>query len=158
MPGWAQIILTAAALVTAVHVIWTRLLKPLVVVRDEMKESVPVMREAVVAMKDAPGTFLVLQEIASQFRTDSGSSLRDVVNRLETALQVLKVADEAARVLSVQDRAKLQAIIDAAAIAAGLASGVADDLDAAHERAEAEPVESEPGAAADSAMRRPEDD
>lgn len=154
---WGQVILGVAAVITAIGVIWTRLLKPLVSVRDEMKESVPVMREAVVAMKDAPGTFLVLQQIASQFRTDSGSSLRDVVNRLETALEVLKVADEAARVLAVADRAQLQAIIDAAAIAAGLASGVAEDLDAAHERAESEPAESEPGTAADAAMRRPDD-
>lgn len=156
MPVWGQIIVGSAAIVAAIGVLWSKVLKPLLQVHHEMVETLPVIREAVEAMKDAPGSFLVLQQIAAQFRTDSGSSLRDVADRLETAVELLGVRAEASRVLAVKDRAVLQVIVDAGERASMTAGEVAADLEAAHERAESEPATADPGVAADSAMRRPD--
>jgi BMFP domain-containing protein YqiC len=132
LPLWAQYILGAAAIITALgvvvglpFVIWRKIVKPtatLIVTTDDM---LPLLRELTRVFKDAPDAFLVLNEIQKQFRSDSGSSLRDVVNRLETAAQLqhviserqqlaaetLKVGVEAARLLSQQDRLEIRELL-----------------------------------------------
>jgi hypothetical protein len=94
MPPWAQYIIGASLLVPAAGVLWARLLRPLIRLHSDMEEAVPVMRDLVEQLGGTPDVFDVLAEIASQFRTDSGSSLRDVVNRLEEAAVESKRANE----------------------------------------------------------------
>ncbi len=100
MPRWAQIIIGTAAVLAAAGVIWTKLLRPLglfiytfVLVQ---REILPLLQRFAEVFKDNPNAFKVLDEIVAQFRTNSGSSLRDVVNRIEEAGKQAKiVADNA---------------------------------------------------------------
>lgn len=183
MPTWLQYFLGAAALLTAFGVIWTKLLRPGAKMITLMSELLPLLTEFAETFKDTPHAFNVLDEIIAQFRTDSGSSLRDVVNRIEEAARVqqvateraaavsesLKVGVEAAKLLAGLDRDKLQTLallIDRvgvkvdAGVATGLrneahAAGVAEDLAAAHARADAT-TSNQAGAAADAAMQSAE--
>jgi hypothetical protein len=131
------------------------------------------MRELTDVFKDTPKAFSVLHDIQKQFRTDSGSSLRDVVNDLQKSADeqkvsagVLKIGVETSRVLAEQDRVQLQRLIGLLqglsisveqGTAVGLrseaaAKGVAEDLANAHNRADL--VDSdEHGAAADAAAK-----
>ena len=68
---WVQYVLWAAAFVAAIAVIWAKVFRP---------------------MMNLVSAAAVLQEIVKQFRTDSGSSLRDVVNRLEESAKVAAAA------------------------------------------------------------------
>lgn len=122
------------------------------------------MRELTAAFRGTPHAFDVLDEIVAQFRTDSGSSLRDVVNRLEQGTLTLQQGAETVKQLAEQDREHLQRLIilldrltvrvdDSSARGARmeLAAGVvAKDLADAHKRADAS--EGEPGTAADAAV------
>lgn len=172
MPVWAQIIIGISAVVIALGVIWTRVLKPgakLVTTTDEM---LPLLRDLSNAFRNTPHAFEVLDEIVSQFRTDSGSSLRDVVNRLDvaagenkSAAEVLKVGVETVRQLAQQDREQLMRLIvllDRLTIRVDdvtktghrielQAEHVAGDLAGAHRRANE--VVGAPGAAADAAAQ-----
>lgn len=86
MPGWVQLVIAAAAFVTACTVLWRSVIRPGAEFIAMTSEMLPVMRDLLRAFDEAPPqTFKVLADIAAQFRTDSGSSLRDVVNRLEDA-------------------------------------------------------------------------
>lgn len=85
LPTWLSILLAAAAAVTAAATLWTRLLRPGYLVMAGVEESLPVLREFVRVFRDSPNAFEVLDQMAAQFRTDGGSSLADVVNRLERA-------------------------------------------------------------------------
>lgn len=68
---WAQYVLWAGAFVAAIAVIWAKVFRP---------------------MMNLVSAAAVLQEIVKQFRTDSGSSLRDAVNRLEEAAKAAAAA------------------------------------------------------------------
>jgi hypothetical protein len=173
MPTWIQVIIGAAALATAIGILWAKVLKPGAKLIATMENLLPVSRELVKAFKDTPEAFKVLHEIAVQFKTDSGSSLRDVVNRLETAAnesrvaaEQLKVGVEATKLLSEMDRARIDRFMMkldrldvkvTAGAATGMriekaATGVADDLAAAHRRAD-EADGGDAGSAADAAAQ-----
>lgn len=189
MPVWGQVVLSVAAVCGAVVYLWSKVLRPGAQLISTMDRLLPVAKELAEQFHDAPEAFKTLREIAVQFKADSGTSLRDVINRLEVAAnenrasaEVLKVNVEAARQLAEQDRQQLAALIakldlanskiDQAvdirdSIAANLETHLVDegagraaiaaDLEASHLRAEAHPVDSESGAAADAAMRRPDE-
>lgn len=172
MPLWLQLIISVAAGGTAVGYIYGRILKPLV-------GRIEVVNNMHEGLGSQPEVFPILNEIAKQFRTNRGSSLRDVVNRLDQAVKDNRVAMEAlhltldaAKVLAESDRrtaARLEELLNivlakadiaavASAAAATLAAGVATDLEDAHARAEGQDAATAvPGEAADAAMRRPTD-
>lgn len=149
MPIWIQYILAVGALVGAVGVIWSKVIKPTLKFFATAEEMLPLLKELTAEFKGTPDAFKVLDEIVAQFRTDSGSSLRDVVNRLDdaakenrAAAEVLKVGVESQKLLAEQDRKELQRLVtlldrltvkveDGAATSARIeeqAADVADDL------------------------------
>jgi len=71
-------------------------------------------------------TLVVLHKIELEFHTDHGTSMKDALNRLEDAIERIERSAAGDRLL---------------------AQGVATDLDAGHERANA--ASGDPGAAAD---------
>lgn len=83
MDLWLKYLLSSAAVITAVSVIWTKLLRPIDKLVTRTREMLPVLESVTEQFKDSPESMKVLREIALQFKTDSGSSLRDVINRLE---------------------------------------------------------------------------
>ena len=102
-------------------------------------ELLPVLKDFTAAFKDNPSVFQVLNQIAAQFRTDSGSSLRDVVDRLEAAAKKsavlggeLSVDREVERRLSIQDREQLARLLNELArlgvkVEAGAATGLRNE-------------------------------
>lgn len=115
MPFWIQYTLYAAAFVTALGVllgvplvIWRKVLKPGAKLISITEKMLPLLQELTTEFSGTPHAFAVLDDIVAQFRTDSGSSLRDVVNRLETtALENRAVGESLKRsVESAANRAK----------------------------------------------------
>lgn len=173
MAGWLQVVIGVAAALTATVTIWRTLIKPMAELIVLQQRALPMLRDLTQVFATVPKPFDVLAEIVAEFRTDSGSSLRDVVNRLDAAAsanaaaaEILKVQVEAARQLAVQDReqtTRLIVLIDRVTtkVDAGNASGVrmeagaavvAQDLADRHTRADAV-GEGHPGEAADAAVR-----
>lgn len=166
MPVWAQIIIGASALIIALGVLWTKIIRPTAKMITLAEKLVPLLSKLAEVFKDDTNALNVLKEIAGQFRTDSGSSLRDVVNRIDGAADVLKLAVEAAKQLAERDREQLhrmEIFLDRlgqkveASSATGLrveqqALGVAVNLEASHDRANLV-TSGEPGAAADAAAQ-----
>lgn len=164
MPVWTQYILGIAGLLIAVGVIWTKFIRPAAKLVTAAEEILPIMKELTVAFRGTPHAFDVLDEIVAQFRTDSGSSLRDVVNRLEQGTQELRQGAQTVKQLAEQDREHLQRLIilldrltirvdDSAARGSRMeiaAEAVAKDLAESHLRADKS--QGEPGAAADAAV------
>lgn len=83
MPAWIQWLIGIAAAIGAVTVIWTKLIRPLGRLVVYTQEILPLLQELNKQFKGNLSSFGVLEEIAAQFKTDSGTTLRDVVNRLE---------------------------------------------------------------------------
>jgi hypothetical protein len=156
----------------AILYLWKKVLYPAAQGVTLLGKMLPVLKDFTAAFEDNPSVFLVLNNIAAQFRTDSGSSLRDVVNRLEDSAKAQaelaeKVREdrEVERRLAVRDREQLQELIlklDRVSVVAKTASEtglrseaaakvVASELASAHARADA--TEGEAGAAADAAMK-----
>lgn len=152
IPSWIAWLLLSATVMGAVTTIWSKIGRPI---------------------GRGAKTLRVVNEIASQFRTDSGSSLRDVVNKIHLAAEdskiaadSLKIGVEGARLLAEQDRAQLEKLllrldrlatkVDAGAIILDKAEVdralVAENLAASQKRADAV-VDDEPGAAADAASQ-----
>lgn len=169
---WAQYVLGAAAVVTALGVLWSKVIRPGAKVISAAEQAAPVLRELTAAFAGSPGALNVLEEIASQFRTDSGSTLRDVVNSIATAAEkALEVSDilasrlELDRALAKQDREQIALLLrdldrlgEKLKIASAAIQGigveqvsVAGDLAESHRRA-SEVVNEPPGAAADAAV------
>lgn len=118
MPQWAQILIGIAGATTALGIIWTKLVRPLARFITASEEMFPLIQELTVTFKDTPHAFEVLEEIVQQVRTDSGSSLLDIVNRLETAAlknaeaaEALKVGVAADRQLAEHDRIELRDLL-----------------------------------------------
>jgi hypothetical protein len=158
----AGYIVLAGAALSALGYLWKKAVKPVAKFITEADKMIPLLVALNETFKDNPTGFKVLNEIAAQFRTDSGSSLRDVVNRLEVAAkenreaarlaaeaaEKLKIGVEAQRLLDVKDREVMREltlkldrvktrIIDNAATSDRIeeqASHVAEDL-AARQRA-----------------------
>jgi hypothetical protein len=174
LPAWTQYILGAAALLIALGVLWTKALRPFGLfiykfVRVQ-REMLPLLQQLTDVFKDSPNAFNVLDEIVAQFRTDSGSSLRDAVNRIEEAgkqaevtarkahdaAEELKVGVAAMKILDEQDRAerreltlKLDRVSERVQASAATSRRIEE---AAHKRADTAGGES--GAAADAAVQR----
>lgn len=155
MPTWAAIVVGVAAVITALTVIWAKAIRPGAKVISQGEAILPLVLKLTAEFKDAPEMLKVLRQMASQFQTDSGSSLRDVVNRLEMAAEKnamvaeklaeqvatqreldrirhdeLKMQVEVQRELAIRDREQLVKIIDIvsvvdARVRVGL-SGIAD--------------------------------
>jgi hypothetical protein len=86
MPWWAQAIVAIGAVIGAGTVIWRGVIRPAAEFITMTSDLKPLMEELLAAFREAPpNTFKVLADIASQFRTDSGTSLRDVIDRIEEA-------------------------------------------------------------------------
>lgn len=166
MPIWAQVIVSISILVVAVGVLWKKVLKPMAKLVALLDKSLPVLKELVIRFEDQPHAFKILNEVAAQFRTDSGSSLRDVVNRLEQAANENKssairlgVNLEGERKLAEQNREAMRRLADlvnkisrkvseTGSDVSELQEGarhIAVELAAAQNRAEDVPTASEPG-------------
>lgn len=83
MPLWLQWILGAGAVIGALAVIWTKFVRPLSKLIVFLDQIMPMLSDLLARSKKDPDYLSVLAEIAAQFKTDSGSTLRDVINRLE---------------------------------------------------------------------------
>jgi hypothetical protein len=165
-------ILAAVGLVGA---IWRKVLRPLLRVFATLEALFPLLVELQQQLGGTPGAFAILREIVGQLRTDSGSSLRDVVNRLDAAAaanaqaaEILKVGVAVQNELAREDRqlaredrqraADLFALVKASG-ATGLrieaaAEHVAEDLAARHQRADEVSPDQPAGSASDAANRQ----
>lgn len=172
---WAQWLVLITVVVGVVIAFYQKVVRPAAKLITTSEEAVPLLKELTLVFRGKPDTFKVLDEIAAQFRTDSGTTLRDVVNRLEDAAnhnkqsgELLKVGVEASRLLAEQDREQLQRLIvlldrltvrvDAGVATSSriekAATSVADDLAEAHRRADDVAHGGDAGAAADAASRQ----
>ena len=123
-----------------------------------LREIAPKIRALDEVFRDWPDAFGVLDEIVAQFRTNSGHSLRDAVNRVDLASKKLAVvADSMAKMLSKVDAATTLSAASglrlegAAEDAAELVRGVANDLEQSHQQADL--AGKEHGAGADAFAR-----
>lgn len=98
MPEWLQWILGAGAVIGALAVIWTKFFQPLGKLITYMHQMLPLLSTLTAQFKDDPDYLGVLSEIAAQFKADSGSTLRDVVNRLEASATESKDAAKELRI------------------------------------------------------------
>lgn len=102
IPLWASWALGVAAIVGALSVLWTKVILPFAHGVAIAEKMYPILKR----FTDDENVLGILNQIAAQFRTDSGSSLRDVVNRLETAaVENKSVADQL--ILGVEVRKQL---------------------------------------------------
>jgi hypothetical protein len=180
LPVWAQIIAGVGIVVTAIAVIGTKVVLPMFRFARRVDEIVPLMTELTGTFKNSPESFEVLKQIVAQFRTDSGSSLRDVVNRLDAASvenvrsnELLRIAATTAKEMADRDRSQIDRLVllldrltitqasadeRTAGVAANLViaqtavDDVAKDLAESHRRADE--VAGQPGEAADAAAQR----
>jgi hypothetical protein len=112
MPHWAQTVTWVLATLVAVAGVWVKVVRPLAELVVLHRRVEPLLKAMVNRFEGSPEVFSILKEIADQFRTDSGSSLRDAVDKLVTvahenkvAAEVLAVGVEAVKQLAVLDRA-----------------------------------------------------
>lgn len=172
MPAWAQFVLAVSTVFVALAALWTKVLRPGMRAASAAEEMLPLLKEMTKVFRDSPDAFGVLHDIAAQFHSDGGASLRDVVNRLEASAianhqagEALKVGVESSRILAERDRQQLDRLIilldrltirvDAVAASGARIEldrvAVAHDLDASRHRADT--AEEDTGAAADAASR-----
>jgi hypothetical protein len=78
MPAWTVVVVSFAAFVLAVGVIWTKFLKPVAKVITQAGELAPLVP--------------VMQEIAREFKNNGGSTLLDKIERIEAAIESVRVA------------------------------------------------------------------
>lgn len=169
MSGWPAWVVAAAAAVTALGILWRRVVHPTIRLVSQVNTAIPVLQDLTGTFKDSPGTFKVLDEIAAQFRTDSGSSLRDVVNRLEVAADRLRVGAETARQLAERDRVEVRnlltnvdrlAVVLQTVVESGERTEAGDAVVAENlvdSQARADEAEGPAGHAADEASKTPEE-
>lgn len=175
MPAWATIMISIAAVITAVGVIWSKVLKPGARLIAQLEKTYPLLVKLTDVFEDGDG-FTVLHEIADQFKTNSGSSLRDAIDRLttmvteaRTAADELRLGSEVSRQLAALDRDQLRRVelllarltdhvtemATGDAMAKLKVEEVAADLAKSHQQADQIDPSSYPGEAADAASRTP---
>lgn len=125
MPAWATITISIAAVITAIGVIWSKVLKPGARLIAQLEKTYPLLVELTVVFGGDSKSFLtVLLEIAKEFKADSGSTLRDIVNGLaemlahlqeqvieaKTAADALKQGVNTAKELAEMDREQMRRI------------------------------------------------
>jgi hypothetical protein len=149
---WLQAFVVASLSMTVALQV-ALLLRPVHVhVRDPIDvELRDLLRELAAVFREWPDAFGVLDEIVAQFKTNTGHSMRDLLDRLDKAATVAATATEAS-VAAVQ---RLSTVVTLGA-ATGLRieaqhADVAEDLRLSHERADA--VQGHPGEAADAAAQ-----
>lgn len=154
MPAWTQIVIGAAGLAIAFGILWSKVVLPAARLITDAQAMLPLL-------KDLP----ILREIIAEFRTDSGSSLRDVIDRIErqsleaqAMAQALAVDAEVIRRLAETDRQQLATIVRAGIRAELGAESVASDLADAQRRADMAHSPNTPGVAADIASLPPPED
>lgn len=96
---------------------------------------------------------MLLAQVEQQFRTDSGGSLRDIVDAITTLLTRLEAAIHRVEVGAVGDREAVALVAADLEVAQAAVEGVAEQLTASQHRADNVPVEEPPGAAADAGSR-----
>ncbi len=157
MPVWLQVfvVVVLSAVVVLQLALVVLATKPSQDDEDAAEdELLTLVRELSAVFREWPDAFGVLDEIVAQFRTNTGHSMRDLLDRLERAATVAATASEAlAAAVS-----HLSTVVTLGA-ATGLrieeaAAGVAADLDAAHARAD-DTAAGQAGEAADAASRSP---
>lgn len=174
LPVWAQWLALITVIVGVSIAFYKKVVRPAATLITTSEAMLPLLRELLKVFKDNPSYFKVLSDVASQFHSNNGTTLRDVVDRLEDAAEhnkqsgeLLKVGVEASRLLAEQDREQLQRLIvlvdriqvrvDAGAASQlrteKAAEGVANDLAEAHRRADEVAHGGDAGAAADAASR-----
>lgn len=152
-PVWLQVILAVFVGATAVAAFVAKVLKPLWIAAQRADRMIPMLGDLTEQLRDVPDVFAILKEIVGQVRTDSGSSLLDIIKRLEAASDRNAAANTALLALLTS----LGVRIDAGA-ATGLrnelaAAVVAVNLSDAHGRADATDAGGPPGEASDAAAR-----
>lgn len=124
-PGWITYGAAVLGFVVALGTAWKTVLNPMRKFANKAEAMFPLLVDLTDTFQDTPHAFAVLDEIIAQFRTDSGSSLRDVINRLEgmadenakqaerntAAATALAVGVEAARQLDERDREELSRLL-----------------------------------------------
>ncbi len=118
VPVWMQVLVGIAAVLTAFGTIWKLFFKPMAEIITLQQLVLPLLRDLARTLGGVPTPFEVLKDIIVEFRNNGGSSLRDVVDRIEdaakenvTAGELLKIQVEASRQLAVQDREQLQRLL-----------------------------------------------
>lgn len=157
MPIWLQVFVVAALsaiVVLQLAVLFVLRSRPNTAEQAVHAEILTLLRELSAVFRGWPDAFGVLDEIVAQFRTNTGHSMRDLLDRLEQAATIAATSAEA----SAAAVSHLSTLVTLGA-ATGLrieehAEGVADDLRLSHERADAIPV-GDHGAAADAAAQSP---
>lgn len=160
MPSWMIYTGGIATFLLAVSIIGTKVWRWVrggAEVVSQFERTVPVMKRFTQAFYDNPEAAEILRQIAFEFKPNHGTSLRDVVDRIEgTARQMahtLELMQE--RLTSYEQMVDLLKRINVKAdTAAAGALLIAENLEAGHLRAEAEPFEI-PGEAGDAQARRP---
>lgn len=79
MAGWIQVVVGIAAVITALGIIFTKVIRPGARFVAVSEEVVPVMLEFTRIFKNTPGAFAILLEMAKEFKNNSGVTLRDRV-------------------------------------------------------------------------------
>lgn len=143
MPEWLQWLVWIGGGVAAGGVIWTKFIRPASRFIARIEAMAPLLNELTDQLKGSPRSFEILKEIIAQFRTDSGSSLRDVVDRLEKAAkenraagdalkveaEILRVNVAAVKALAVEDRASMAKLV----VAVDLLSAKVDHRQTQHD-------------------------
>lgn len=82
---WPATLGLIAGTIIALYVIVTKGILPAARAIAGAEKSVPLVRDLTEQLKDIPDSFKILKEIISQFRSNSGSTLKDAVDRIEEA-------------------------------------------------------------------------
>lgn len=85
MPGWIQALIAIAAFCTALGVIWRAAIRPGAKIITQAEATIPMLAKLTKEWSDTPNLPAMVKDIYDQFSTNSGSSLKDAMNRLEAA-------------------------------------------------------------------------
>lgn len=116
MPPWAEVIIGISVLIGAISVIWAKVLKPGARLIAQLEKTYPLL-VTLTDVFEGGANFSVLDEIADQFKSDSGSTLKDAMNRLELTVSEakaiadgLRLSSEVSKALAEQDRDQLRRV------------------------------------------------
>lgn len=93
MSPWLAWTLSAAAVITAVYVLFNKLVLPLARMITRTEQIIPHLDEMAQAFRGVDRPFDVLKEIIAELRSNGGSTARDLLNRLEQGVNDLAAAD-----------------------------------------------------------------
>lgn len=118
IPVWGAWLLGLVAILTACGYLIKKIIVPAFRFARSVDEALPPLRLLAEVFAGEPNLVKVIHAIANQFKTDSGSSLRDVVNRLEQAAidnkqaaGVLAIGVESSKQMADVDRKQVQNLI-----------------------------------------------